>query len=191
MRTMWHISGRLGNQMFQLAYIYAQMRKGIIPDIYLQDEKYFAPFKEEIRKLYSASYKEYPLLDYVSIHVRRGDYVNNDFYVDLFEDRYYERAMAQFPNEKFLIFSDDIEWCKKQSAFKDCLFSTEKDEVEDMNKMISCKAHIICNSSYSWWAAYISGKKTIAPKKWYTLSSPNDKEKSVATTTLPEEWTKI
>lgn len=167
------------------------MRKGLIPDVYVQDDRFFAPFQNEIRELYGASYEDTQPLDYVSVHVRRGDYVNNDFYVDLFKDGYYERAMAEFPGEKFMVFSDDIEWCKKQDIFKDCEFSDEKDEVKDMNKMIACKAHIICNSSYSWWAAYISGKRTIAPKKWYTLASPHDKEQPIPTTTLPDNWTKL
>lgn len=188
---MWHISGRMGNAMFQFAYIYAQARKGLIPDVYLQDEQYFVDVKDEIKRLYCHSYKDYPALNYVSIHVRRGDYVGNDFYVDLFKNGYYERAMAEFPDDKFMVFSDDISWCKRQSIFRNCEFSTNCDEVEDMNKMMACKGHIIANSSYSWWAAYLSGKKTIAPKDWYTLSSPNDKETPIATTKLPEQWMKI
>ena len=158
---MWHISGRLGNQMFQFAYIYAQMRKGLVPDVYLQSEEYFAEVKDEIKQLYGASYTKQPTLPYVSIHVRRGDYVNNSYYVDLFQNGYYERAMQLFPSSKFMVFSDDLEWCKKQEVFKDCEFSEGFGEIEDMNRMIACEGHIIANSSYSWWAAYISGKKTV------------------------------
>lgn len=188
MRTMWHISGRLGNQMFQWAYIYTQMRKGLVPDTYLQDEKYFHEVKDEIKKLYGDNIKDMP---YVSIHVRRGDYVNNDFYIDLFANGYYERAMDLFPDEKFMVFSDDIEWCKEQDVFKDSLFSEGFNEIEDMNRMAGCKAHIIANSSYSWWAAFISGKKTIAPKGWYTLMAPNDKEAVTPHTELLDSWIKI
>jgi hypothetical protein len=123
--------------------------------------------------------------------VRRGDYENNKFYVDLFKDGYYENAMKIFPDEKFIVFSDDIEWCKKQDVFKDCDFSEERDEIEDMNKMISCKAHIIANSSYSWWAAYISGKRTVAPEKWYTFMSPNDGNQLIPSTGLPDNWERV
>lgn len=188
---MWHMAGRLGNQMFQFAFLYAIARKGITPDVYLQDEKFFSEFKDEIREMYAISYKDYPPLPFVSIHVRRGDYVDNSFYVDLFKNGYYERAKALFPGKEFMVFSDDIEWCKKQDVFKDCEFSAEEDEIEDMNKMISCEAHIIANSSYSWWAAYISGKETIAPKEWYTLASPNDGQQPIPSTKLPDEWKKI
>lgn len=188
MNTMWHISGRLGNQMFQFAYIVNQVKKGLIPDVYLQDEKYFIESKEEIKKLYGGGIGTLP---WISVHVRRGDYVNNEFYVDLFENGYYERAMALFPDSRFMVFSDDIAWCKKQPIFKDCLFSEGYGEVEDMNRMASCEAHIIANSSFSWWAAFLSGKKTIAPKNWYTLNSPFDGNTPIASTKLLSEWIQV
>lgn len=157
------LSGRLGNQMFQYAYLHSQARKGEIPDVYVQSEEFFEEHKEEIKNLYSQGIGH---LDQVAIHVRRGDYVNNPFYVDLSENDYYERAMALFPNEDFLVFSDDIEWCKKQPIFEDCEFS-EGDEITDLNRMASCKGIIMANSSFSWWAAYLSKAKVIAPKEWY------------------------
>lgn len=172
--------GGLGNRLFQMAYIYAQARKGEIPDIYIQDEKYFAPYQEEVRALYSEGIES---IDMVSIHVRRGDYVNNPFYVDLSETAYYEEAMAHFPGEKFLVFSDDIEWCIRQEVFYGCSFSENKTEIEDLNLMAGCKAHIIANSSFSWWAAFISGKKTIAPTKWFT--------DGLQRITLPASWIQI
>lgn len=137
------------------------------------------------------SYQEQAPLPYVSIHVRRGDYVDNDFYVDLFKNGYYKDAKALFPSKKFLVFSDDILWCKQQDIFKDCEFSTDCDEITDINKMIACEAHIIANSSYSWWAAFISGKKTIAPKDWYTLTSPNDGHQKIPSTKLLDSWITI
>lgn len=188
---MWHLSGRLGNQMFQFAYIVNQMRRGFIPDTYVQSEQFFRESAPIIKELYGDNIGT---IDYVSVHVRRTDYVGNDFYVDLFTNKYYERAMALFPNEKFIVFSDDIEWCKKQTLFKDCEFSEEKDEVEDLNKMASCKSNIIANSSYSWWAAYLNPnptKRVIASKDWYTLSSPNDGEQSIYSTRLPDSWEQI
>lgn len=188
---MWHISGRMGNQMFQTAYIINQVKKGLIPDIYIQSEEFFKESADYIKELYGDNIG---FIDYVSIHVRRGDYVGNDFYVDLFSNGYYERAMALFPNEKFIVFSDDIEWCKQQEIFKGCAFSEGNGEVEDLNMMASCKSNIIANSSYSWWAAYLNpnpAKTVIAPKEWYTLSSPNDGEQSIFSTQLLDSWTKI
>lgn len=171
--------GRLGNKMFVFAYIYSQVRKGEIEDIYVQDDIHFRDFKDEIKGLFSEGIVP---IDQVAIHVRRGDYVNNPFYVDLMETPYYEDAMELFPGEKFLVFSDDIEWCKKQDIFKDCEFSGG-DELTDFNRMAGCKGIIMANSSYSWWAAYLSNAKVIAPLGWYS-------DGVIRTTTL-EEWTKV
>ncbi len=171
MRKYHEIFGRLGNSMFQGAYIYAQMRRKEIPDIFMQGESFFAEFKDEIKKLYSDNIFNIGqgIQPYVAIHVRRGDYVNNAFYVDLFKDGYYERAMAEFPGEKFLIFSDDIMWCKEQMLFKGCIFSERGDEVDDLNRIAACKAVIIANSSFSWWGAYLGNhEKVVAPKEWFT-----------------------
>lgn len=95
--------------------------------------------------------------------------MDNSFYVDLFKDGYYERAMAEFPGEKFVVFSDDIEWCKQQEVFKGCDFSEGNTEVEDMNAIARCKSVIMANSSFSWWGAWLgSHDKVIAPRKWFS-----------------------
>ncbi len=188
MIPLWKFMGRLGNNMFQYAYLYNQVKTGRIQDLYVQSEEYFEESKDDIRALFSSGIGS---IDQVAIHVRRADYVGNPFYVDLFANGYYERAMAEFTDEKFLVFSDDIEWCKKQEIFKDCAFSEGNDEITDMNLMASCKAIIIANSSFSWWAAYLSKGKVIAPKEWYTLASPHDDETSIASTRCPDEWIRL
>ena len=180
MIPMWKLGGRLGNQMFQYAYLHAQARKGLIPDIYVQDPAYFENYKDEICLIFGQGIE---LIDQVAIHVRRGDYVENPFYVDLMTTGYYERAMALFPNESFLIFSDDIKWCKQQDIFKNCEFSERRTEVEDLNLMAGCKGVIIANSSFSWWGAYLSSGRVIAPKEWYS--------DGVERTKLPKEWIRI
>lgn len=172
--------GRLGNRMFQGAYLIAQAEEGLIPDIYVQDEQFFADHKDKIRSIYGSGVGH---LDQVGIHVRRGDYVRNPFYVDLMETDYYERAMQEFPNSEFIVFSDDIEWCKRQEIFRDCEFS-EGDEITDLNRLASCRGIIMANSSFSWWASYLStDSKVIAPKAWY-----ND---GVERTICPPGWKRI
>ena len=182
MKNITDFTGRLGNQMFEYAYLYAQTRKGIIPDIFVQDEAYFSEYKDDISQLFGNGIGNIPA---VALHVRRGDYVNNPFYIDLMEDGYYERALQEFPNESFLVFSDDIAWCKKQELFKDFLFSEETTDVEALNAMASCEGHIIANSSFSWWAAYLSphGGKVVAPKKWYA--------DGVERTSIPASWKRV
>jgi len=183
--------GRLGNRFFQSAYIYAQWREGKIPDIYLQNYEYFDKYKVELQAMFSEG------IGYdsrVSIHVRRGKnpsnpdepaYFENPFYVNLWETDYYQKAMAMFPDEQFLIFSDDIQWCMEQKFFKNQTFSFGT-EMEDFKLMASCKSNIICNSTYGWWAAYLNpnpDKIVVAPKEWFT-----DKIERVK---CPPEWKRI
>lgn len=176
------VIGGLGNLMFKEAYIYAQMRDGQIPDLYVQSPHYFSKYADEIKQRFGQSIIKMP---YVAIHVRRGDYVGNPFYVDLSQTDYYERAMKEFPNATFMVFSDDIDWCMKQDVFKDCLFSKGKGEVKDLNDMASCIGHIIANSSFSWWAAFLSphGGKVVSPKLWH----PDGVERTI----LPDKWIRI
>lgn len=177
------IMGRLGNKMFMLAYIYAKTLDYELSDIYLQDPAYFDSYREEIRKLYGTPTE---MIDYVAIHVRRGDYVNNPFYVDLTKTDYYKKAMAEFPEgSKFVVFSDDIPWCLNnfEGIYS---FYSNGNEIEDMNAMSSCKGIIMANSSYSWWASYLSNaEKIIAPsvENWYS--------DGIERTKCPEEWIRI
>lgn len=195
------IFGRLSNRMFIMAAFYAWTKDNNIP-FFVQSEDYFKRYEKEIRDIYSEGITGGT--DKVSIHVRRAKnpinpsepaYSNNSFYVDLghhlhedMSDNYYVRAMALFPNEKFLVFSDDIEWCKQSPIFTGCEFSEGKSEVDDLNAMANCKHNIIANSSFSWWAAWLNpnpNKKVIAPAKWFSIEAH---EPLIG---IPQTWTRI
>ena len=180
--------GGLGNRLFQLAYIYKLARSGTISDIYLQDPSFFEPYGNEIRTILAEGIEK---TDMVSLHIRRGDYVGNPFYVDLNETDYYDEAIEQFPKDtRFLVFcadrqqgsddESDMEWCMKRFPGKNFEFYEGKDEIADFNAQAGCKAHIIANSSFSWWTAYVGGGKTVAPGKWYADGRPG--------IPCPQEW---
>lgn len=180
------LMGRLGNKMFQLAYLHSQVRDGVIPDIYVQDPKHFLKYEEELKKLYGEGIG---FLPYVSIHVRRGDYVNNPFYTDLSKTRYYQKAIAMFPNEKFLVFSDDPEFARGMFGDENTFQIMEGgDEIEDFNMMASCASQITANSSYSYWAAFLNpnpSKVVVCPRedRWYA--------DGVIRTKVPTTWKQI
>src|SRR3990167_7446626 len=132
--------GRLGNRMFQGAYLYSQMKDSNIPDIYVQDIKHFEKYQEDIRKWFSDGIGYLP---YTAIHLRRGDYVNNQFYVDLAQTGYYIDAIKLFPNTKFLIFSDDVDFAKIYFEGDKFAFDESADGVEVLNKMASCENQIL------------------------------------------------
>lgn len=181
MKPVRQVIGGLGNLMFKQAYLYAQVRKGVIPDVYVQNFDYFKEFKEEVRAMYQDGvYEPDPR---IALHIRRGDYNDNSFYIDLTKTDYYQKAVDFFRNEKFLVFcadrqaiSDDIgdrEWCRRFLMDKgiDFEFWDGTDEIDDMNKMASCRGHIMANSTFSTWAAFINpnpNKLIIAPLQYYS-----------------------
>lgn len=174
--------GRLGNRMFQTAFFYS-WAKDNGTDFYFQDEKWFKKSEKDIRKMFGGGIG---YDDRVAIHVRRGDMTTNNFDINLSETDYYEKAIAKFPNEKFLIFSDDLDWCKQKFKGDRFLFNNDCTPEEDLKLMASCKSHIIANSSFSWWAAWL-GKKdnqiVICPEFEYI----DHKERRIR----PPEWIRI
>ena len=133
-------------------------------DGYLQTEKYFKEYREDILALF----KPYNLqLDSYFIHVRRGDYVNSDLHNMNLED-YYQRAIAyveeRTPNSHYYIISDDIPFCK---TLFDSLNKTFV-EGNDFSIMTSCKGGICSNSTFSWWGSYLIDREKIVilPKQW-------------------------
>lgn len=184
MRKITDFTGRLGNQMFEFAYLYAQEREGKIPSRYVQDPVYFDAYKKEIQDLFG---EEIGFLPYISIHIRRGDYENNPFYVDLSRTDYYWEAIKLFPDKKFLVFSDDPDFAETYFLDKERFtIVREGDEISQMNLMASCEGNIIANSSYSWWAAYINPnpvRRVVAPRAWH----PDGIER----TKCPSDWLRI
>ena len=135
----------------------------------------------------------------ISLHIRRGNYANIES-VNLVHGTmpisYYEDAINFFEGEivnpKFYVFSDDISWAKDNlklkhpSVFVD--HNDDKCDYEDLRLMANCKHHIIANSTFSWWAAWLNqkpDKRVIAPRQW---SFPGAKFKPVVDTLIPSDW---
>ena len=147
------------------------LKDGVNIKGYFQSEKYFFPIKSYIGEVFIFKQKPCSLKEKtVSIHVRRGDYVRKQMYHPLCSMNYYERAMSLFTDVKFLVFSDDIEWCKQNFKGNQFVFSEGNSEGEDIALMSMCDHNIIANSSFSWWGAYLNknkSKKVIVPKNWF------------------------
>lgn len=182
MKTARETIGGLGNLMFKNAYLWAQMRDGNLPDIYVQSEKYFAKYKDEIKQLYGAGINP-KSVDKVALHIRRGDYLKaTQFHVPLWQTDYYKKAVQLFPEGTlFLVFCKDNQdpivdradrlWCIEFMKGLDVPFEMHESgsETEDLNLMASCKSLIGANSTFSWWAAYLGNhEKAVFPKSWFT-----------------------
>ena len=187
--------GGLGNLLFKQAYLMGQVMEGNLPDVYLQGEHYWKKYAAEIKLGFSQNIAPN---NFVALHIRRGDYLQaHNFHQNLWETDYYQRAVALFPNERFLVFCKDNQdpeqdkkdriWCRENLPKLGIQFEMapyEDTEVEDLNLMAGCKSIIMANSSFSWWAAYLGEhEKVVTPKQWFV--------DGVQRTELLESWIKL
>ncbi|MCZ0860829.1 alpha-1,2-fucosyltransferase [Methanocorpusculum sp. MG] len=116
----------------------------------------------------------------VCIHVRRGDYVQNKDVNDMVGVcglMYYIKGISyisqNISNPIFFVFSDDIEWAKNNLTFpSEPIFMPMSERgIDDLHLMSRCKHFIISNSTFSWWAAFLStaspNKIVVAPSNWF------------------------
>jgi len=147
---------------------------------YFQSEKYFIDYRQDLLKEFdfkseikntANTIRQIGKKIAVSLHIRLGDYLNLTDKHPICSMKYYEEALNQIPDNAFLfIISDDNE--KATELFKDlkrpfCIPDTKNQNI-DMCLMTMCDYHIIANSSFSWWGAWLSeSKQVIAPSEWF------------------------
>jgi hypothetical protein len=104
----------------------------------------------------------------LSLHVRRGDYVHIQHELPCQTIEYYQNAVEELGDyEHLFIFSDDQEWCKNNFNFKNSTV-VNANEIASMQMMTMCQKHVISNSTFSWWGAYLSNSNdVILPLKWF------------------------
>ena len=134
-----------------------------------------------------------------SIHVRRGDFLKHPDHHPAQNLNYFMKATKEMPKDSvFLIFSDDIEWCKNNfpKIPNKFYFIEGNKDYEDLYIMSKCKNNIICNSTFSWWGAWLAEPKiVIAPDLWLTDNAEVHQKAFghwVETRhTVPESWIRI
>lgn len=146
---------------------------------YFQSESYFPNYREKFISLFYLTEQEKETIEQglkeisipnkknLGIHIRRTDYVTLGW--DLNID-YYRKALKEFEDWNVVLFSDDVEFCKKHFANHSERIKVYKTNIDYIDLMVMSKmdALIIANSSFSWWATYIGDIKTvIAPTPWF------------------------
>lgn len=180
-------------------------------DGYWQSERYFNDYASVIRDDFTVIREPSPgnaewlarikgTLS-VSLHVRRGDYVTNPeankFHGTCGID-YYERAIRLLHGRlgadlEFFVFSDDPGWVRNHLRFGGFAhhFVTDNDAAtnyEDLRLMAACRHHIIANSTFSWWGAWLNplpGKLVVAPARWFRSGDLDDRD------LVPQGWLRI
>jgi hypothetical protein len=182
---------------------------GIYLNGYWQSERYFNDIRPQLLKDFTfisktdapnqTIGKQIQKVNAVSLHVRRGDYVANanaNHFHGTKTLGYYHDAIALLAKKTkdphFFVFSDDPEWCKDNIKINyPTTFVTENDGnsgYKDLHLMSKSKHHIIANSSFSWWGAWLNpspDKVVIAPKQWFNDSSVDTRD------IYPKGWLKI
>lgn len=158
---------------------------------FYQNERYFADVEQEVRQAFTfsakkANHQSHLLMERlqadpyaVSIHVRRGDYVSPQYWQNMgqYTSKIYflnalERMRALVPQAHFYVFSDDLLWVRQNLPLSDATFvdwNMGKDSWQDMMLMSACHHHIISNSTFSWWGAWLNprtDKVVLAPQQW-------------------------
>lgn len=176
---------------------------------YFQSEKYFRDIEDRVRSAFTFTPVMFDGLteesrsrveEYrgkiegcysVSIHIRRGDYLDSaEIYGGNCTPAYYEGAVAlvrkRHPEAVFFVFSNEddfaAKWCAgrqdgQEGAFVPVLGFSEGIGYLAMYLMSRCRSHILANSSFSWWGAYLNpdrGKMVIAPARWFNNQDCRD-----------------
>lgn len=150
-----------------------------------------APADKNIETLEQIRSSESP----ISLHVRRGDYTKIYGGRDALPVSYYANAIEAIrehaPNPTFFVFSDDIDFCRENlptgSRYIFVDHNSQTDAHEDLRLMSACRHHIMANSSFSWWGAWLNpdpSKIVLTPDRWLDPNVPH-------TDLLPKSWRRI
>ncbi len=173
-----------------------------------EDERYFTDIAVDIRDAFTFCYPfvgeavaiadDIHSSNSVSVHVRRGDFAAFKNVVQLMGETdlsYYERAanyIAEYVDKpKFFVFSDDIDWCKKNFTLPSSTVYVPASAAGPkaafhLRLMSLCKHNIIANSTFSWWGAWLNAnpkKIVVAPKRWYANLASGD--------IVPKHWIRV
>jgi hypothetical protein len=158
---------------------------------YWQSEKYFCNIREILLEDFSLKLKlsksieeklqEILTCNSISLHIRRGDYVNDEQVTRVHGTlslSYYKKCLEYIfcyvNNPCVFVFSDDLEWVRQNLNLPCPVTLVNGNKFEDLMLMSKCKHNIIANSSFSWWGAWLNqnnNKIVCAPEKWFQVSS--------------------
>jgi hypothetical protein len=141
----------------------------------------WAEFAEDIRTALPMWKEE---ISAIAVHVRRKDFLGPLSPMINLGVEYYERALAGMGNHEILVFSDDPDWCRNSLKLGHVL--DEQDPHSAFQWMCACRHHVIANSSFSWWAAWLAerpGQIVVAPSQWLRNNVAVTKQ------IVPNRWT--
>ncbi len=186
-----------------------KLRRGLRLEGYWQSELYFKDIRPLLLEEFTLKEPPLPYIaelakailqepDSVSIHFRRGDYISNakaaQFHGAL-SDSYYKESIEflkqQSKSCRYFVFSDEPAWVREKAPIAQpytLIDSTQSSAAQELWLMSLCKHHIIANSSFSWWGAWLGSQHglTLAPKNWF-----KDPQASAQESIIPSNWVRL
>jgi Glycosyl transferase family 11 len=194
---------------FQFDPAVPELQAPIYLDGYWQSERYFSEIAEVLRQEFTAKApldRENEVLaagidavNAVSLHVRRGDYVSDpttNRYHGTCSPDYYRHAVdfvaSRVEAPHLFVFSDDQQWTRANLRFSVPMTFVDANPPDcgyrDMRLMARCRHHIVANSSFSWWGAWLNPSRekiVVAPRRWFGTSSNDTSD------LLPPNWVRL
>lgn len=175
---------------------------------FYQSERYFKEIEQDVRLAFTfkeelANEQTRDMLRQidsdehsVSLHVRRGDYLDNHSWENTgsvcqlpFYRNIIDAVQKRIPQARFYVFSDGMEWVKENLPVENAVFvdwNEGRENWQDMMLMSRCRNNAICNSTFSWWGAWLNPNKeklVFAPDRWF--------RKAEMPYIIPEKWIKV
>lgn len=177
------IANRTSTPILEKGFRYQEISQSGTMIGYWQSEKYFEHIADKIRQEFALPKHDIDS-DMVAVSVRRGDYLALGDVFNILDEEYYADAREVFPDSTFVVFSDDPEWCEKHLDWADIVVKGNP-AIVDLALLASFKNHIIANSSFAWWGAWLAdGDTVVAPREWFTNGLDT-------TDLIPDRWIRI
>jgi len=216
-RVLRHLIGRkplrtsrylIEKQIFRFDNEILKQRSHLYLEGYWQAYEYFANIREILQREFTPRNNMTPeniqLLEQikscnaVSLHVRRGDYYSDPGTSRLYAcctSNYYQAAIDRIKglleNPTFFVFSDEPDWAESGLDLDNKVIvraNSPESAHDDLRLMQNCRHHIIANSSFSWWGAWLNenpDKIVIAPRTWINLANTDTRD------LIPESWIRL
>ena len=185
------------------------LRAPVYLDGHWQSERYFLDCSDSVRRELTptapldpdnaAVAAQIDAADAVSLHVRRGDYVSDpktNYYHGTCSQQYYHSALeyivARTQRLHLFVFSDDPEWTRHNLRFPVATTFVAANSADrghlDMVLMSRCRHHILANSSFSWWGAWLNPSRekiVVAPRRWFNAGASDSRD------LVPQDWVRL
>jgi hypothetical protein len=208
-RKLIHNPHRLNERLWAFDPDILNVSDNVYLDGYWASEKYFSEIAEVIRteltprerldRINEEMASEIAGASSVSVHIRRGDYVTNPETNKVHGTcslKYYNKCISEMAlkvrDPHFYVFSDDVQWTKKNLIIEHPVtyvdHNNQENDFKDLYLMSKCKHHIIANSSFSWWGAWLSTSKdhiVFATSRWLTPGRTDVQD------IIPERWLRV